>query len=122
VTRLVHGEDNLAKAKRASSVLFGQTVEGLSDADLARIFADVPSTALPRQTLTDGLELVEVLCQTKMINSRGEAKKMIKAGGVYVNNIRINDLDHKLTPASLASESMAVLRTGKKNYHLLRFS
>jgi tyrosyl-tRNA synthetase len=122
VTRLVHGEDNLAKAKRASSVLFGQTVEGLSDADLARIFADVPSTALSRQTLADGLELVEVLCQTKMINSRGEAKKMIKAGGVYVNNIRINDLDHKLTTAALASESMAVLRTGKKNYHLLRFS
>jgi tyrosyl-tRNA synthetase len=122
VTRLVHGEASLAKAKKASNVLFGQEIEGLSDKDLAGIFADVPSTALPRQSLEAGMELVELLCQTKLCPSRGEAKKMIKAGGAYVNNIRINDLECKLTPASLASESSIVLRTGKKNYHLLRFS
>lgn len=122
VTRLVHGEKAVQLAQQASGILFGQAISGLSDADLSSIFAEVPSTTLARQQLNDGLDLLEVLCQTNLCSSRGDAKKLVKAGGVYVNNNRIDAHDYKLTPASLASETIVVLRSGKKNYHLLKFT
>jgi len=119
VTKMVHGPEQLATAQRASRVLFGQEVAGLSDRDLQSIFADVPSTEIAKAKLGGGLALIDVLCETKLCNSRGEAKKLLKSGGAYVNNVRAAGLDQQLTLESLASESMVVLRTGKKNYHLI---
>ena len=61
------------------------------------------------------------MCETKLCSSRAEAKKLIKAGGVYVNNVRVDDINAKLTRESLASQTIIVLRSGKKKYHLLKF-
>ncbi|MBN2209926.1 MAG: tyrosine--tRNA ligase [Sedimentisphaerales bacterium] len=122
VTRMTHGDEGVRIARQASGVLFGQEITGLSDADLTGIFADVPSTGIPRDRLNGGIELLDVLCESRLCSSRGDAKKLIKAGGAYINNIRIDAIDHKLTPKSLASETICVLRSGKKNYHLLRFT
>lgn len=122
VTRMIHGQAGVDAAVAASEVLFGKAFSGLSDRDLCGIFSDVPSTSVPRGKLAEGIGLLEGLCMAQLSGSRGEAKRQIKAGGVYVNNVRVDQLDHKLTEASLASESMVVLRTGKKNYHLLKFS
>jgi len=122
VTRMIHGQTGLGAAMAASEVLFGKEISGLSDRDLCGIFSDVPSTDLQRGQLNAGIELIEGLCLAKLSGSRGDAKRQIKAGGVYVNNIRIDQLDHTLSPTSLASESIVVLRSGKKNYHLLKFS
>ena len=121
VTELVHGPEQLALVQKASQVLFGSEITGLSDSDLASIFADVPSSTLPRARLTDGIELAEALCITGLCKSRGEVKKLVKAGGVYLNNTRVSDLACNLTDSSLASETTLVLRTGKKKYHLVRF-
>ena len=121
VTSMVHGADQLALVTKASQVLFGEEIKGLSDQDLSSIFADVPSTALPRQRLDEGFPLIDALCETKLCVSRGEAKKLLKSGGVYLNNLRINNLDETLTPPALASETILVLRSGKKKYHLLKF-
>ena len=121
VTRMVHGAEQTAAAQNASQALFGQEVSGLSDRDLRSIFADVPSTALARARLAGGLALVDVLCETGLCGSRGEAKKLIKGGGVYVNNVRVDELDARLTEESLASETMLVLRTGKKTHRLVQF-
>ena len=52
--------------------------------------------------------------------SKGEAKRMIAQGGAYLNNLRIDAAERKVTLADLASETMLVLRTGKKNYLLLK--
>ncbi len=120
VTRLVHGDEQIDLAQKASRVLFGEEIAGLSDSVLASIFNDVPSSAVPREKLAQGLPLLDALCDSKLCNSRGEAKKLIKAGGAYVNNIRIGEIDHSLTLDSLASESTLVLRSGKKKYHLIR--
>ncbi len=121
VTRLVHGEELLGVAVKASQVLFGQEIEGLSDADLSSIFADVPSTSLSRDKLDEGLGLLDALTESKLCSSRGDAKKLIKAGGAYVNNVRMGELDYVLKTADLASETIMVLRSGKKKYHLLKF-
>ena len=99
---------------------FGEEIAGLSDADLSSIFADVPSTTITNDLLNAGVELLNTLCDTGLCQSRGAAKKMIKSGGVYLNNVRIDNIDYKLTPDSLASDTIIVLRTGKKKYHLIK--
>ena len=122
VTRLAHGEEQFALVQTASRFLFGEEIGKLSDRELVSIFVDVPSTSLPLERLNQGLPILDALCETGLCGSRGEAKKLVKAGGAYVNNIRVNTIDHTLTPDSRASESILVLRSGKKNYHLLRFN
>ncbi len=122
VTRLVHGQRQLDLAQKASEILFGKEISGLSDDDLNSIFSDVPSSNLSRSTLQEGLSLIDALCQTKLCNSRGEAKKIIKSGGAYLNNQRISDIGYTLGISDLASQTVMILRTGKKKYHLLRFA
>lgn len=122
MTRLIHGPEALDKAIKASKVLFGEEITGLSDADLTDIFADVPSTELPKQTLDSAPALTDILCQVNLCGSKGQAKKTIKAGGIYLNNLRVTDIAKTLTTADLASETMLVLRSGKKKYHLLKFT
>lgn len=121
LTRLVHGEEGLAAAERATAVFFGAEIETLADDQLEEIFADVPSRALPRRRLEEGLPLVEALCEAGLAQSRSEARRIIQQGGAYVNNRRVAEIDTRLTPEHLASPSILVLRAGKKNYAVLRF-
>jgi len=122
VTKLVHGPEQTVLAQKASGILFGEKITGLSDGDLNSIFTDVPSTAVLADRLTAGIGLIDALCETGLCPSRGAAKNMIKSGGVYVNNERVDGLDYKLTTESLASDTILVLRTGKKKYHLVKIS
>jgi tyrosyl-tRNA synthetase len=122
LTRLIHGEAGLTAAKKATEVFFGAEIENLTDAQLTDIFADVPSQTLPRQKLSgDGLPLADAFVESGLAKSKSEARRTIAQGGAYVNNRPRNDVETKLTPADLASETVMVLRSGKKKYALLRF-
>jgi tyrosyl-tRNA synthetase len=123
LTRLVHGADGLRVAERATEIFFGAEINELNDAQLVGIFADVPSKQLPRQRLANpGLPIVDALIESGLCKNKSEARRMIAQGGAYVNNRRVEGVDATLTLASLASESMIVLRSGKKNYALLRIA
>jgi tyrosyl-tRNA synthetase len=121
VTELVHGPAPAGKAEQASRVLFGEKIENLSDKDLEMIFAEVPSSRFSRGRLDQGIGLVDALNETGLSRSKSEARRLIQSGGAYVNNVRVSTPDMVIRPDSLASEHILVLRTGKKNYHLLRF-
>jgi tyrosyl-tRNA synthetase len=122
VTRLIHGEDGLTRAQKATGILFGGEISQLSDSELGEIFADVPSCEIPANELdSDGLALVDAFARSGLAKSKGEARRTLAQGGVYVNNRREEDPDRKLTRADLASETMIVLRSGRKKYALLRF-
>ena len=121
ITRLVHGEAGLAKARRASEILFGAEIAALSDAELGEIFADVPSQIVERRVLSAGLNVVDAFVSAGLAKSKGEARRTITQGGGYVNNRRVAGPDATLGEADLASESVLVLRSGKKSYALLRF-
>jgi tyrosyl-tRNA synthetase len=123
LTRLVHGNEGLAAAERATDVLFsGAEIHDLSDAQLIEIFADVPSKQLPRERLQGaGLNIVDALVEAGLAKSKGEARRTIQQGGAYINNRRCTSLEINLTPTDLASVTVLVLRTGKKTYALLRF-
>jgi len=122
ITRLVHGEAGLGSAQRATGILFGAEITGLNDAELTEIFADVPSSELSRDRLAgEGLPIVDALVESGLAKSKGEARRTLTQGGAYVNNRRIENAELKLGLGALASETVLVLRAGKKNYALLRF-
>jgi tyrosyl-tRNA synthetase len=121
VTRLTHGAQALADAERASQALFGGALDGLSGADIADIFAEVPASELPRSAFeAAGKPILDVLTETGMAKSKGEARRLISAGGAYVNNVRVEDSAQLVTTAQLIAGRFIVLRSGKKQYHLLR--
>ncbi len=122
LTRLVHGETGLAKARRASEILFGAEIDALPEVELAEIFADVPSRLLDAARLEgDGLSLVEALVTAGLAKTKSDARRITGQGGAYVNNRRVTTAEARLSRSDLATESMIVLRAGKKNYALLRF-
>lgn len=123
LTRLVHGEDGLTAAQRATEIFYGAEITDLNDAQLVEIFADVPSQQLPRNTLSidGGLPIVDALVAAGLAKSKGDARRTAQQGGAYVNNRRVEGIETRLTPGDLASETVMVLRSGKKNYALLRF-
>ena len=117
VTKLVHGEEALAQAVKASDVLFGGEVAGLTDRDLAEIFADVPSfeISLP-------MKITDALVRAGAAKSKGEATRLVAGGGVYLNNQRVDGADAQIRAEDRASESMLIVRVGKKSYYLARVS
>ena len=121
VTRMTHGETALANAQRATEAMFGGTLTGLDDATLEDIFSEVPSSEVPRSALSGDRLLLDVLVEAGVFPSKGEARRMVKSGGLYLNNERVASDDIALTEQCLCSNSLAVIRKGKKNYHLLRF-
>ena len=122
VTRIVHGEDGLSSAIKATEIFFGAEINDFSDNELNGIFGDgVPSAEVKRADLQgDGLSLLEAFIMTGLSKSKGEARRTLGQGGAYVNNRRIEDANYTLTPDDLASESIIVLRSGKKKYAILK--
>lgn len=123
LTRLIHGSAGLAAALQATEIFFGAEIENLDDRQLIDIFADVPSCELPAAELSgEGLGLMDALVKSGLMKSNGEARRAIKQGGIYINNRRVGEIDRRLTSADLTSETVVVLRSGKKKYALLRFT
>ena len=120
VTRRVHGETGLAGAERATKVLFGGEIEGLGADEVADIFADVPSASMAGEALSgEGMSLVDLLVETGMVGSKGEARRAIEGGGIYVNNRREAEADCRVRVADAIEGRFLVLRKGKKNFHLV---
>ena len=65
--------------------------------------------------------MIDAFVEVGLSKSKGDARRTIQQGGAYVNNLRREDVATMLGPDDLASESMLVLRSGKKKYALLRF-
>jgi len=120
MTSWVHGDEPLRRAIAASQVMFGGSLEDLRDADLEPLLADVPSSTLPRSELEKGVPLVDLLARADLAKSKGAARRLVSGGGVYVNNIRTTEQDRTITTADLGTETMLILRAGKKSYHIVR--
>ncbi|MBI2422587.1 MAG: tyrosine--tRNA ligase [Candidatus Hydrogenedentes bacterium] len=121
VTRMVHGDAALANAIEASEAMFSGDLKGLDEATLNDVFAEVPSAVIPHSVLGAGRGLIDVLVEAQVFPSKGEARRLIQNGGLYLNSERIDDAETPLNAASLLTGNIAIVRKGKKNYHLLRF-
>jgi len=118
MTRLVHGEEGLETARRATSVLFGGSVEGLSADALETIFANVKSAEVAAEAAI-GRPAAEVAADAGLFASRSEARRMAQQGGFSVNSVKA-DFSRTLSAADFIDGRIAVLRAGKKNHFLLK--
>ena len=117
VTALVHGEEAVTEAIRASEILFGGELEGITEATFREVAGEVPTFELSTDRFGgEGLWLPELLHEAGLAQSRGQARKDVKGGGVYVNGKRIDDEQHKLTASDLMFGKYVLLRRGKRNY------
>lgn len=119
MTRTVHGAQGLTVAQQASEVLFGGAMDGLKADDLLRIFANVASTEMTVDLLREAL-VIDVVAASGLCKSKGEVRRLMTEGGLYVNNVRMADLAGRITGDMLVDGRVLVLRSGKKNFHLVK--
>lgn len=111
VTGLTHGGAAAREAQVSARALFGGGPDGGSGLDA------VPTTTVPTEHLADGgIEVVELLALSELAPSKGAARRLIQQGGIYVDDRRVDDPNHKVTLADVSNGGL-LLRAGKKRYH-----
>ena len=117
VTDLIHGEAATAEALRASEILFGGKLDGIAESTFNEIVGEVPTKEIERAKLDGaGIPLVELLVHAGLCPSKGQARKDIEGGGVYINNVRETSATRAVTASDLLFGQHVLLRKGKKNY------
>ena len=107
VTKIIHGEDAAEKAKSAAEALFA----GGADT------ANMPSTQILPEMLSDGaISVLDLMLAGKMIPSKGEGRRLIQQGGVYVGDKKAESFDLMISEAELAGDGL-IVKKGKKAFH-----
>ncbi len=120
VTRLVHGDAALRDAEAAAAKLFRGDLATMSVGELMEVFANVPSTVVHAQP--EGWKLVNLLTDVGLTSSNGEATRLIRNGGIYVNERRITDEKERLSADQAIAGELVVVRKGKKDNFLIRIA
>jgi tyrosyl-tRNA synthetase len=118
VTDLIHGGDATQEAIRASEILFtGGALDGLSEATFNEVVGEVPTKPLEQSSLADaGLSVVDLFVASGLCPSKGQARKDLEGGGLYLNNVRLTEVGRSATAADLLFGKHLLLRKGKRNY------
>ncbi len=121
LTRIVHGPEAIISAERASKVLFGGAIEGLSKNEVMDIFEEVPTCEMEKAKFSgDGHPALDFVADSGIVKSRGEGKRMLQAGGLYINNERLSGTDGAITLNRAIEEEILILRKGKKEYLVVK--
>jgi len=119
-TDLVHGPAATAEAMRASEILFGGELAGITETTFGEIVGEVPTKEVVRSQLNGaGMLLVDVLVLSGLSSSKGQARKDVEGGGVYINNIREPSPQRAIKADDLLFGKHLLLRKGKRNYVVL---
>jgi len=120
VTTLVHGQGACDDAIRASEIMFGGALDGLTAAVFAEAVGELPTQDLDKVKLAGaGAALADLLVQAKLCPSKGQARKDLEGGGIYLNNVRVTDHTRMVTTGDLLFGRYLLLRKGKKTYSVL---
>ncbi|MFN2383682.1 MAG: tyrosine--tRNA ligase [Gemmatimonadota bacterium] len=121
VTGWVHGQEELGRVVRASAVLFTPDVVHLRAGDLLGVLGDVPSMRIPATRMENpGVLLVDLLATCGLAASKGEARRLLKSGGIYLNNSRVDDVERALTRADCIDGEVVLIRRGPKSQCVVR--
>jgi tyrosyl-tRNA synthetase len=117
MTRMIHGESAWEEAFRASKILFGASLDKISEATFSEILGEVPTKEIEKTKLDGaGTPLVELLVHSGLCPSKGQARKDLEGGGVNINNVRESNFQRAVTTNDLLFGKHILLRKGKKNY------
>lgn len=120
VTTLVHGATACDDAQRASEIMFGGGLEGISESVFKDVVGEIPTKELERAKLAGtGALLTDLLVHSGLCPSKGQARKDIEGGGIYVNNVRVTEVARLVTAGELLFGRYLLLRKGKRTYAVL---
>lgn len=117
VTTLIHGETATQEAIQASEILFGGDPTGITETLFNDIVGEVPSKQLPSDRFNPpGLPLVDLLVESGLSPSKGQARKDVEGGGIYINNTRAEGPTQLIQREHFLFGNHLLLRKGKRNY------
>ena len=127
ITIRVHSVEAYQAAVDASEILFGKgnydSLINLSETDLLDIFQGVPQVEVNAHKLNEGIDLLEFLTTVTLVfSSKGEARKLVIAGGLLINKTKIEDVTIKIDTKYLLNQKYIVVQKGKKNYYIVKVS
>ncbi|MDQ6632667.1 MAG: tyrosine--tRNA ligase [Verrucomicrobiota bacterium] len=116
-TDLIHGENATAEAVRASEILFGGELAGISENTFNDIVGEVPTKEIEKSQLEGaGISLADLIVHSGLCPSKGQARKDIEGGGVYLNNVRETNFQSAVVTNDLLFAKHLLVRKGKRNY------
>lgn len=118
VVAMVHGDEAARNSERAGEALFSETIAELDEATLLEVVADAPSSTMTREVVRAGVDPVDALVMTGLAASKGEARRFIEQGGVYVNNRRLG-ADERISLSMALHDRYLILRRGRRQLHLV---
>lgn len=124
VTMIVHGQEDLENAIKASNILFGKStandLKGLDESTFLDVFEGVPQAEIDSSEIGKGLDMIEALSvKTNFLKSNGEARRALKENSISVNKEKVGE-DYRITSEDLISNTFVLLQRGKKNYFIIR--
>jgi tyrosyl-tRNA synthetase len=118
VTALVHGEKAVESSENISRILFSGEVQHLSADEIEQAFQDVPSVEI---TGHEAIGLIDLLLTAHTCKSKRQARQDIESGAIYLNGLRVSELDKLVQAEDRLNGKYIIIRRGKKNYYLVKF-
>jgi tyrosyl-tRNA synthetase len=123
ITLMVHSQEDLDNAKKASNILFGKStsedLKTLDEITFLDVFDGVPQAKIEKTDLVTGLDMIGALAaKTGFLGSNGEARRALKQNSISVNKEKVKE-DYIITEKDLINKKFVLLQRGKKNYFVL---
>ena len=123
LTKFVHSEADLKFAIEATEILFGnattEVLQSLNETQLLQVMEGVPQVTIPLAALNEGYDLINLLADTAIFPSKGEARKMWQGGGISINKEKISTETTHVNSGHLLQGKYMLIQKGKKQYYLV---
>lgn len=119
VTKIVHGAEKLQVAQEVTKAATPGSKTVLDASTLEKISQDMPSQQLAREQVVEA-KLIDLLVLIGLQSSKGEARRLLKNGGVYLNNEKISDENYSISAETLIEDCLLLVSAGKKNKMLIK--
>ena len=117
MTDMIHGDEATEDALKASRILFGGDLDGVTEKTFGDVVGEIPTEELERARLEgEGMGLLELLSTSGLCKSNGEARRDVQGNGISVNNVKTGDIERVISTGDLLFDKHLLLRKGKKNY------
>ncbi|MBZ0265719.1 tyrosine--tRNA ligase, partial [bacterium] len=118
-TAIVHGADQAEKMQKGAEALFAGRLDELDSELIQQVFAEGPTAEIDSKSLKDGISIIDLAADTGLVPSKGEARRKLKAGAIYINDKRVEG-DQTATEADVLPSGVIILRMGKKKYLVVK--
>jgi tyrosyl-tRNA synthetase len=123
VTCFVHSRAAYDFAVKASDILFNndtaEILQQLNEKQLLQVLDGVPTVEISKTIIDAGIDVVSFLADTNIFTSKGEARKMLQGGGVSINKIKVDSIEHTVNAQQLLKDKFLLVQKGKRNYFLV---